>query len=239
MHTVTYHMTCGCTLDSSGLMIHRHRGNKTCREHYGSKVDHRSKVCTICNQRFDFSAKATIPASCKACRKKLYNARAKRKVGVKGTVVDPDTIMHYECGCTERRADAKKISLNGSLRFACKVHRSPVAYREGKCEICGKPFQAPPHSHMSVACPECRRAMGKAVAAKRPVESAYYVTSQASRACEDRADCKHKSECLDTHWHLKTKRLPCLGCTRYEPEQLDMSAYGGQRYDETIWALGL
>jgi len=216
-----YHMSCGCVIDKPA----RTRTNKrTCPDHPGAVVVERSMPCCDCGKEFKFSVLGGGRKRCDACRKiknqentKKTNEfkKAKRRYQQKVTLV-------FECGC---RIRADKFPGRGHR--LCPKHQKRLKHRVSTCVQCGEEFKVPCLAgKVQLLCQEC---IDRPVAADVPIKKA----SEAA-ASYARNDCKHRSDC--TMKYFEANCLPCLGCKKYEPEEIRPTQLS--KYDPCEWAFG-
>ena len=125
MNGVTYHMTCGCVLDSTGVItktITKKDGKRgsavVCKEH-GGRIAKRTRDCAECGETFElhYSRSALL---CEKCRPKTGQISA-------------EYVM--ECGCTLTRGELIKSDF-----YFCPEHHKRVDFIIYTCQKCGVKF---------------------------------------------------------------------------------------------------
>ncbi len=212
MNGVTYHMTCGCVLDSTGVItktITKKDGKRgsavVCKEH-GGRIAKRTRDCAECGETFElhYSRSALL---CEKCRPKTGQISA-------------EYVM--ECGCTLTRGELIKSDF-----YFCPEHHKRVDFIIYTCQKCGVKFnryrEKNGRIYAAKYCPQCRDQIryskGKG---KKPPESYRPPKNNDRLRDESRCDCVHYvHECLMQYQHFTS--VPCKNCSRYEPEQIKVN----------------
>lgn len=214
-------MSCGCVIEKPA----RTRTNKrTCPDHPGEVVVERSMLCCDCGQEFKIPVLGGGHKRCPDCRE-IKNQENTRKTNASKKVerrYQQKVTLVFECGC---RIRADKFPGRGNR--LCPKHQKRLKHRVSTCVRCGEEFKVPCMTgKVQLLCQDC---IDRPITADVPIKKA----SEAA-ASYARNNCKHRSDC--TMKYFESNCLPCLGCKKYEPEEIRPTQLS--KYDPCEWALG-
>jgi len=128
--------------------------------------------------------------------------------------------MLYEMTCGCKITADERLRIKGTYRCPC-IKAGRQAFFVTNCEDCGAEVKA--KNSNTTRCPACRKIrlaeQNKIAKHKQRHGDKSHIEQvlKETKASEDAWDCMHRSQCMtDIIVKKRKKKLPCLGCQRYE-----------------------